>query len=87
MNILLINGFRDIKKQGISDQEGRGRKKKTSTKIDKAIITLFEKDERMTLKEAQRRLKRKGIEISIQTISKRLQKFLKSSIVCPSSRY
>ena len=27
----------------IMDQEGRGRKKKTSTKIDKAIITLFEK--------------------------------------------
>ena len=59
----------------IMDQEGRGRKKKTSTKIDKAIITLFENDERMTLKEAQRRLKRKGIELSIPTISKRLHEF------------
>jgi transposase len=59
----------------IMDQEGRGRKKKTSTKIDKAIITLFEKDERMTLKEAQRRLNRKGIELSIPTISKRLHEF------------
>ena len=75
LNILLINRFLDIKKQGISwTKKGEEEKKKTSTKIDKAI-TLFENDERMTLKESQRRLNRKGVKLSIPTISKRLHEF------------
>lgn len=56
----------------VQDLERKGRKRKTSMRNDNAIIRLFEKDPSMTLNRARAQLKRRRIEVSNQTISRRL---------------
>ena len=56
----------------VQDLEGRGRNRKILNKIDKKIITLFEKNDTMTLSRARAFLERKNIHLSIATISRRL---------------
>ena len=57
----------------VQTQEGRGKKRKTTEKSDKFLIELFENDDELSLSEAQRKMKRRKVNISTKTISRRLK--------------
>lgn len=57
----------------VQNLEGRGRKRKTSAEEDNGIIELFQDDEEMTLTRAKEKLKKRRIEVSTNTIFRRLK--------------
>ena len=77
LNIIIhtVKKWLDIYKEtgDIKDKEGRGHSKITSPKEDKLIISLFQKDEYKSLGRAKYILSKRGIEVSKDTISRRLK--------------
>lgn len=59
--------------QNVDDFDERGLKRSTSQKQDKIIVQLFKKKPTLRLRQARNLLANKGIDVSINTIQRRLQ--------------
>ena len=58
----------------VQDEEGRGRKRKTSEKEDLNIITIAKKQRTSSLADISTAISRQGTDISLMTVKRRLNK-------------
>lgn len=63
---------RYLETKNVDDLPDRGKTKKTSSAEDKRIVQLFAKNPLLSLRSGQEQLKRRGLDISLDTIKRRL---------------
>lgn len=66
-----VNRYKEVK--NVDDLPERGKTRVTTKKQDKMIVQLFEKHPTYNLRQVQKILARKGVEVSLKTIERRLQ--------------